>query len=400
MVALGPLLEQVTDTRRPQAAREPVRHGDRPEALLLRQLGAVRRDRSRVPAHRAAVPEQRLQLRDPGARAVLVAAGDRRRPTRRPSTANGSSISIARRDQLCAALSNRLGKPDLCAPGGADPVDRAVGDLEDRDQRRRRRLQPRQRGPGHAASIPTLFYRGAARCCARTSPPSSSTRRRAPSTAAPTVPAAIADMVERVIGYPPSDPHHAGAVQILQDHYNAPRRRQGHARPTRCARRSRSPASRPRPCRSVFEREEPDDDAQSTRDAAGRAVRRRVHRPARAGDRAAGLVPRSTRAVRRAQDMQCAIDARDKMQYLIMSTSSTGDPINCNCPGTYEATDIIHPLQAEVAATAISSAGAATARRCPGPAPTSAERSTRRRWRAPASSTTRRARRCTATSPR
>src|SRR5262249_8823792 len=30
-----------------------------------------------------------------------------------------------------------------------------------------------------------------------------------------------------------------------------------------------------------------------------------------------------------------------------------GDPMNCNCPGTYEQTEIIHPQQAEVAATQI-----------------------------------------------
>ena len=29
------------------------------------------------------------------------------------------------------------------------------------------------------------------------------------------------------MGYPPSDPHHAGAVQILQDHYDAHVGRQG-----------------------------------------------------------------------------------------------------------------------------------------------------------------------------
>jgi hypothetical protein len=50
-----------------------------------------------------------------------------------------------------------------------------------------------------------------------------------------------------------------------------------------------------------------------------------------------------------AQDLQCAIDAKDKLQYLIVSTSSNGDPINCNCPGTYEAADIIHPMQATMA---------------------------------------------------
>jgi hypothetical protein len=52
-----------------------------------------------------------------------------------------------------------------------------------------------------------------------------------------------------------------------------------------------------------------------------------------------------------AQDLQCAIDAKDKLQYLIVSTSSMGDPINCNCPGTYEVPTIVHPQQPEMAAT-------------------------------------------------
>jgi hypothetical protein len=54
-----------------------------------------------------------------------------------------------------------------------------------------------------------------------------------------------------------------------------------------------------------------------------------------------------------AQDLQCLITAQANLQYLIVSTSSMGDPINCNCPGTYEIADIIHPQQAEVAATQI-----------------------------------------------
>ena len=53
-----------------------------------------------------------------------------------------------------------------------------------------------------------------------------------------------------------------------------------------------------------------------------------------------------------AQDLQCAITARANLQYLIVSTSSNGDPLNCNCPGTYEAINndhpIIHPADPEV----------------------------------------------------
>jgi uncharacterized protein DUF1501 len=50
-----------------------------------------------------------------------------------------------------------------------------------------------------------------------------------------------------------------------------------------------------------------------------------------------------------AQDLQCAIAARENMQYLVLSASSQGDPLNCNTPGTYEAPEIIHPLQPTMA---------------------------------------------------
>jgi len=54
-----------------------------------------------------------------------------------------------------------------------------------------------------------------------------------------------------------------------------------------------------------------------------------------------------------AQDMACAITARDKMQFLIVSASSASDSISCNCPGTYEAAAIIHPTDASMAATPV-----------------------------------------------
>src|SRR5215471_728103 len=58
-----------------------------------------------------------------------------------------------------------------------------------------------------------------------------------------------------------------------------------------------------------------------------------------------------------AQDLQCAITARDSMQYLVLSSSSQGDPLNANVPGTYEAPEIIHPLQPTVAPTMITLGG-------------------------------------------
>jgi hypothetical protein len=56
-----------------------------------------------------------------------------------------------------------------------------------------------------------------------------------------------------------------------------------------------------------------------------------------------------------AQDLQCAINAKANLQYLIVSTSSNGDPLNCNCPGTYEGTGagVVHPPDQEVEKTTL-----------------------------------------------
>jgi hypothetical protein len=62
--------------------------------------------------------------------------------------------------------------------------------------------------------------------------------------------------------------------------------------------------------------------------------------------------PRSANA----DNLKCALDAT-KVQSLIVSVSSNGDPINCNCPGTYEDATAIHPQQAEVAPTMLTLGG-------------------------------------------
>lgn len=54
-----------------------------------------------------------------------------------------------------------------------------------------------------------------------------------------------------------------------------------------------------------------------------------------------------------AQELACTINAKENLQYLIVSASSSGDPLNCNVPGTYEAPEIIHPLAVEMAATPV-----------------------------------------------
>src|SRR6185295_17953636 len=52
-------------------------------------------------------------------------------------------------------------------------------------------------------------------------------------------------------------------------------------------------------------------------------------------------------------------ESQDKLQYLIVSTSSNGDPMNCNVPGTYDgaAVDVIHPAQPEMAPTPVTLGG-------------------------------------------
>ena len=56
-----------------------------------------------------------------------------------------------------------------------------------------------------------------------------------------------------------------------------------------------------------------------------------------------------------AADLACAIEARENLQYLIMNVSSMGDPISCNCPGTYEgdAAAAIHPDDQSMAPVAV-----------------------------------------------
>jgi hypothetical protein len=58
-----------------------------------------------------------------------------------------------------------------------------------------------------------------------------------------------------------------------------------------------------------------------------------------------------------AQDLTCMLNAKNNNQYLILSTSSNGDPVNCNCPGTYENTSLVHPTADEMTATKVSVGG-------------------------------------------
>jgi hypothetical protein len=57
----------------------------------------------------------------------------------------------------------------------------------------------------------------------------------------------------------------------------------------------------------------------------------------------------------RAQDLQCT--DKGKARYLVLSTSSAGDPLNANVPGTYDFPDIVHAADPRMAPTPMSLGG-------------------------------------------
>jgi hypothetical protein len=66
-----------------------------------------------------------------------------------------------------------------------------------------------------------------------------------------------------------------------------------------------------------------------------------------------------------AQDMSCALGNIGKAQFLVMSCSSAGDSISCNCPGTYTSSTIVHPSDSRMAPTSIMLGGKATTAAAP-----------------------------------
>jgi hypothetical protein len=133
---------------------------------------------------------------------------------------DGVTISIARRDQLCTALSNRLGKADLCEivvptpTGVTTATNRLAGSIPADAFSRGSQLPV-------TPPDPNLFYRAATELvceaiAAKVVDASSGTIYT--SAAYQT---AIPDLAQKVMALPPSDPHYAAAVQALTDHYNA-----------------------------------------------------------------------------------------------------------------------------------------------------------------------------------
>jgi len=137
---------------------------------------------------------------------------------------DGVSISIARRDQICAALSNRLGIADVCAlavplPSSTQNATLTIVSSVAADAFSRGSEIPVTPGD------PTLFYRAASEMlCENVATQvvdGTAGVSVYSSTSTANVTSAIADMVTRIVGYPSTDTHYAQAVQILQGHYTA-----------------------------------------------------------------------------------------------------------------------------------------------------------------------------------
>jgi len=128
--------------------------------------------------------------------------------------------SIARRDHFCAALSNRLGKPDLCAlavpmPTSAQQATARIAGSVPADAFSRGAEDP------ITPSTPTLFHRAAVEMLCENIAAQVVDGANGTIYTSADWNAALADIVDKVMGYPSSHPDRAQALQILTDHYTA-----------------------------------------------------------------------------------------------------------------------------------------------------------------------------------
>ena len=137
-------------------------------------------------------------------------------------------VSISRRDHLCAALSNRLGVPDLCALSVAFPYSSGFGSTSDSyaTDRARFRIAGSVAADGFSRgsetpvtpSSPTLFYRAASELLCESAASQAVDATGSPFSSSDAT-SSINKMVEVVMGYAPGDSHHDSAVTILNDHF-------------------------------------------------------------------------------------------------------------------------------------------------------------------------------------
>jgi hypothetical protein len=130
--------------------------------------------------------------------------------------ANGVTISITRRDQLCQALSNRLNVTDICqiklpAPATQSRMANLAGALP---------YDTFSRGVAEpvTASDPNVFYRGASEMLCESIAAQVVDSSSGMVFSSGNVNQAIVDMVTKVMALPATDPKYASAVSILKAH--------------------------------------------------------------------------------------------------------------------------------------------------------------------------------------
>lgn len=127
----------------------------------------------------------------------------------------GETLSVARRDQLCTAMSTRLGVPNLCALGRAPGLTQLVPS----DGYSRGSTAP------ILSTDPSLFYRAATEQLCRAFADYAVDNANVAGTGKPSryssklLEPAFTDLVKTVMGIAPSDPRHAALRQILSEHY-------------------------------------------------------------------------------------------------------------------------------------------------------------------------------------
>jgi hypothetical protein len=131
----------------------------------------------------------------------------------------GVEVSISRRDQLCGALANRLGK-DVCSlavplPSTTQAATVRIATSVPGDAFSRGSEIPL------TASDPTLFFRAATEMLCENVATQVVDATSGSVYASTDSTNAITSMVQNIMGYPPSDEHYTQAVQILQEHYTA-----------------------------------------------------------------------------------------------------------------------------------------------------------------------------------
>jgi hypothetical protein len=134
--------------------------------------------------------------------------------------------SIARRDHLCAALSQRLGKPDLCAqnafvPSAAQQATVRIAGSIPADAFSRGSELP------ITPSDPTLFQRSAVEMLCENLSVQLVDAMNGGVFSSSDVPGAVTRLTEGVMNYPPAHPQHDAAAKILQGHYDQARIQKG-----------------------------------------------------------------------------------------------------------------------------------------------------------------------------